>query len=268
MGVDNLFTFRLLHLYTYINMKYQKGFAPLVIILLVVLGVGIVGGGYVVVKDKKQQKQLEAEKNDLKQFNQETNYQNPDTSNPSPETSVNNQTTTKSSTTAKQETVQILGYISKDQVGIIKIGAQMPSQDSLLREGYLLTEKIISAEGSPQKIYIVTQNGKQLLTFYHRPDFNVGIHNIMVQSSGFTTDKGIAIGSTISDFIKAYPTYRLWHTLEEGEKFVLNTAIDAPTPQFFLKREDLADSKKDFWRKEINISDFNADAKITEIRVY
>ena len=166
MGVDNLFTFRLLHLYTYINMKYQKGFAPLVIILLVVLGVGIVGGGYVVVKDKKQQKQLEAEKNDLKQFNQETNYQNPDTSNPSPETSVNNQTTTKSSTTAKQETVQILGYISKDQVGIIKIGAQMPSQDSLLREGYLLTEKIISAEGSPQKIYIVTQNGKQLLTFY------------------------------------------------------------------------------------------------------
>jgi len=42
-------------------MKYQKGFAPLVIILLVVLGVGVVGGGYVVIKDKQEQEKLEAE---------------------------------------------------------------------------------------------------------------------------------------------------------------------------------------------------------------
>jgi hypothetical protein len=34
-------------------MKYQKGFAPLVVILLVVLGIGVVGGGYVLYKDKE-----------------------------------------------------------------------------------------------------------------------------------------------------------------------------------------------------------------------
>lgn len=36
--------------------QYQKGFAPLVIILLVVLGIGVVGGGYVLYKDQQQKK--------------------------------------------------------------------------------------------------------------------------------------------------------------------------------------------------------------------
>src|SRR5665811_1281569 len=47
-------------------MKYQKGFAPLIIILLVVLGIGVVGGGYVIYKDKQQQKEFEAKIQDLK----------------------------------------------------------------------------------------------------------------------------------------------------------------------------------------------------------
>lgn len=46
-------------------MKYQKGFSPLVIILLVVLGIGVVGGGYVLYKDKQQQKKLETQIQDL-----------------------------------------------------------------------------------------------------------------------------------------------------------------------------------------------------------
>jgi hypothetical protein len=46
-------------------MKYEKGFAPLVTILLIVLGIGVVGGGYVLYKDKQQQKKLEAQIQDL-----------------------------------------------------------------------------------------------------------------------------------------------------------------------------------------------------------
>lgn len=44
-------------------MKYQhqKGFAPLISILLVVLGIGVAGGGYVLYKDKGQQKKLETQ---------------------------------------------------------------------------------------------------------------------------------------------------------------------------------------------------------------
>src|SRR3989338_4841418 len=220
-------------------MKYQhQGFTPLVIILLVVLGIGVVGGGYVVYKDKQQQKKLEIQIQDLQD----------------------------QAVTTKQETAQILRYISRDQVGVFKIDAPIPSQDSFSIEGYLLTEKTIYPEGHPQKIYVVSKNDKQLLTFNVWGLGKIG--DIKVQSSEFRTDKSIAVGSTISDFIKAYPQYRLWYTAEEGEKFILNTAINAPTPQFFLKREDLLDSKKNFHNKEIKVSDFNANAKIAEIRVY
>lgn len=47
------------------NTNYKKGFAPLVIILLVVLGIGVVGGGYFLYKDKQQQKKLETQIQDL-----------------------------------------------------------------------------------------------------------------------------------------------------------------------------------------------------------
>ena len=39
-------------------MKYQKGFAPLIIILLIVVGIGVAGGGYVIYKNKQQQEKL------------------------------------------------------------------------------------------------------------------------------------------------------------------------------------------------------------------
>jgi len=45
--------------------EHQKGFAPLVIILLVVLGLGVAGGGYVLYKDKQEQKKLETQIQDL-----------------------------------------------------------------------------------------------------------------------------------------------------------------------------------------------------------
>ena len=41
-------------------MKYQKGFASLISIILIVLGISVAGGGYVIYKDKQQQKKNEA----------------------------------------------------------------------------------------------------------------------------------------------------------------------------------------------------------------
>jgi len=42
-------------------MRYQKGFVPLFVILLIVLGIGVTGGGYVIYKDKQQQKKFQAD---------------------------------------------------------------------------------------------------------------------------------------------------------------------------------------------------------------
>lgn len=43
----------------------QKGFTPVVLVLLVVLGVGVVGGGYALYKDKQKQEKLETQIQDL-----------------------------------------------------------------------------------------------------------------------------------------------------------------------------------------------------------
>lgn len=42
-------------------MKYQKGFAPVILILLIVLGLGAVGGGYMIYRDKQQLKKFNAQ---------------------------------------------------------------------------------------------------------------------------------------------------------------------------------------------------------------
>lgn len=65
-------------------MKYQKAFAPLVIILLIVLGIGVAGGGYVIYKDKQPQKKFEANTQELQ--NQQTS-DNSNNTNVSPTTS-------------------------------------------------------------------------------------------------------------------------------------------------------------------------------------
>ena len=161
---------------------------------------------------------------------------------------------------------EIFGSIATDHVSIFKIGAPIPSQDSLSGAGYSITETTEYPEGMPQKVYIVSKNDEQILDLWISYSDTIG--DISTRSPEFTTKEGIAVGSTISEFITAYPDYRLWHTLEEGEKFVLNITKDQFSPQFFLNRNDLVDPKKDFWKKEIRVSDFKADARIQEIRVY
>jgi hypothetical protein len=166
----------------------------------------------------------------------------------------------------EKEAHEIFGYVSNDQVGIFKINAPIPDLDTLSRNGYSINETTSSVEGDPYKLYTVSKDGKIVLTF---AVFTADkISEIRVKSSEFRTSEDIAVGSTLSDFIKAYPNYKLWYTAEEGEKFILNTTKDAATPQFFLFRNDLVNPKGDFYKTGIKVSDFKADAKINDIRVF
>jgi len=165
-----------------------------------------------------------------------------------------------------QKTSKAMGYISSDQAGIFKIGATIPNQETLSKNGYSITETPASSEGYQYVLYIVSKDGKPVLTF----DLSTTdtISDIRVKSSEFRTSEGVAVGSTLSDFIKAYPNYRLWYTAEEGEKFILNTTKEASSPQFFLDRSDLINPNGVFYKTGIKASDFKVDAKITEIRLF
>ncbi|OHA88782.1 MAG: hypothetical protein A2653_03210 [Candidatus Zambryskibacteria bacterium RIFCSPHIGHO2_01_FULL_43_25] len=62
-------------------MKHQKGFVPLVLITLIVIGIAVVGGGYVIYKDKQQENKLEGNTQDIQnsQFNIDTTVTQPTT---------------------------------------------------------------------------------------------------------------------------------------------------------------------------------------------
>jgi hypothetical protein len=165
-----------------------------------------------------------------------------------------------------QEGLEVFGDISNDQVGIFKISELVPDQGVLATNGYSINETTASAEGQPYTLYVVSQEGELVLNFTLSPTNKIS--DIRVKSSDLKTAEGIAVGSTLVDFIKAYPNYRLWYTAEEGEKFILNTTKDAATPQFFLDRSDLVNPKGVFYKTGIKASDFKADAKINDIRVF
>jgi hypothetical protein len=160
----------------------------------------------------------------------------------------------------------VLRSISRGQVGMFKNGDPIPTDDLLLKSGYSATETTYYPEGMAQKAYIISENAEQVLIL--KLSYQNKINDINVLSPKFMTAEGIVVGSTISDFIKAYPNYILWYSAEEGEHFVLNITKDENSPQFFLDRSDLVDPKENFFKKEITVSDFKADAQIREIRVY
>lgn len=84
-------------------MKSQKGFAPIVAIFLVVLGISVVAGGYVVYKDKQKENEFQAHLNSLE--NSQTT---------SEDTSAQSSTRDKTITTNTSSSINIATKLSCD----------------------------------------------------------------------------------------------------------------------------------------------------------
>jgi len=157
--------------------------------------------------------------------------------------------------------------IERGRAGLFKIDEPAPDQTLLSQEKYSIEETTVFPEGMPQKQYIVSRDGENLLTLNMSPDLSK-IWDIYVVSQKIKTKEDIGVGSTIFDFMKAYPNYNFWYSAEEGEHFVLNTSSDQNSPQFLLDRSGLLDPEKSFYPTKATISDFTPDAKIIRVRVY
>lgn len=230
--------------------KNQKGFMGIGIILAVIAVLAVGGIAYYV----------GTKNNSVSQNIQVDNYQ------PTIDTTTKNTTSTSTIVTD----VPVLGYITSNQVGLFHIGEPAPDETSLSQAKYSIKEITVFREGNPQKQFVVFKNGKDLLTFELPPNLS-NIGDITVISPEFKTKEGIGIGSTIADFIKAYPNYKLWYSGEEGEHFVLNTSNSKASPQFLLDRSGLINPDENFYyptRRQAKISDFKTSAKIVSVRVY
>ena len=88
-------------------------------------------------------------------------------------------------------------------------------------------------------------------------------------SDDFETEKGIKIGSTIEDFAKAYPDYKIWYTYVSG-KYVIETPT-LPDVQFILDPLSFTGDENMLNESdmiELNMGYMDKNGKITTIKVF
>jgi len=150
-----------------------------------------------------------------------------------------------------------------------KAPTELPSRYTIDKKSRLLEE-----EGNTwEEIYFqVSENGNELLSYKMGEDYNTKKNNvitgILVTSTKYKTSSNIGIGSTVEDFIKAYPNYSLWYTYI-GDMFVIQDK--SMKVQFLLDHKDYIGNKENLDFSDMVIvktSDFKLNSKITSIRIY
>ena len=90
---------------------------------------------------------------------------------------------------------------------------------------------------------------------------------IIILSEKHKTKDLIGINSTIEDFIKKYPNYRIWWTYVSN-MCVLESETVGNNIQFLLDAEDcIIEPETDFEMTLLDITDFKKDSRIKKIRV-
>ncbi len=97
------------------------------------------------------------------------------------------------------------------------------------------------------------------------------VQEIMVLSSKASTEKGMGPGSKITDFIKAYPDYKIWYTYVAG--WIILESPSLKCVQFLLDENDyIGDAKKIKQPVSdmvtLKATDFKTDAIITKVRIF
>ncbi len=160
-----------------------------------------------------------------------------------------------------------------NSAGKFKIGNQIPfpeTSDNLKIKKE--TQTRMTEEGPEEEtLYIVNENSKDILSIKPEYNFETGnytqiIEEIIILSDKFKTLDGIGVNSTIQEFIKTYPNYKIWYTYISGMYVIETEEINA---QFILSEKDFIGNlnvKSDM--TTLNKTDFNSTTKILKIRIF
>lgn len=154
--------------------------------------------------------------------------------------------------------------------GDFEIGDKIPeeSDDYIVDQITAVRE---TEEGVHEElVYRILQNDEELLHLYPEYDIELDeyqdyITEIVVISDAYKTDKGIGIGSTMKDFLSAYPDFELWYTYI-SDMFVIETPVVRAE---FILDPDAYESDMDISGDIIMLdsTDFNLSNEITGIRL-
>lgn len=130
----------------------------------------------------------------------------------------------------------------------------------------------IMEEGDEEPVINLIENNTQILEISLKYDdekqkFINQIGEFLIKSNIFKTKEKIGVDSTIKDFIKVYPKYRIWYTYI-SDSFVIE--FKKSRIQFLLENKGYI-GKKDLMESdgiELKLEDFLPNTKIKEIRIY
>lgn len=163
--------------------------------------------------------------------------------------------------------------IRDQQAGPFKIGDELPGPATMMKYQMRVEQMIRITEEGPyaEPVTIIGENGADLIwlkpgLLADNPDYTNTISEITIISDKYKTAKEIGIGSSIKDFMIAYPDARVWYTYV-SQMYVLET--DNVKVQFLLDKADYL-GEKPAVKSEImplELKDLNPDGKIKQIRI-
>lgn len=174
--------------------------------------------------------------------------------------------TSQEDTTATEDNF----LIEKRSAGEFKLGAPIP----VALEGYSITreQQVRTTEEGPttETVFSIKEGNEELLKILPAFDMNTGestddIGEMRIISDKFRTKEGIGAGSTLEEFIKAYPHYKIWYTYVSDMYVVETEEVEA---QFLLEGEDFIGEKKiSSEMTPLKKEDFRKGAQISIVRM-
>jgi hypothetical protein len=156
--------------------------------------------------------------------------------------------------------------ITETQVGVFELGK--PVQQSHKGLDIESKTRLIKSEGEEieEIFYQILSESEELLTIAIEDAQTKIATEIFVHSDKFKTAENIGIGTTIEDFSKIYPDYKIWYTYV-SDRFVIET--DQTKIQFLLNKDDfVGDLEVNSDMIYLDFADFKEDSKIEKIRIY
>ncbi|HET8808800.1 MAG TPA: hypothetical protein VFM65_00860 [Flavobacteriaceae bacterium] len=164
-----------------------------------------------------------------------------------------------------------IGKISEGKVASFEIGDKIPQ--NIKKYQIQQKEQTRYTEGGPVKevIYILSKEGEKHLVL--KPEFdpstksyNQTIAEIFVFSEKYKTAENIGVGSTLTEFSKAYPDFKIWYTYV-SDRYVAENSNSSI--QFLLNEKDFKGNiQPEEVKVPLQLDDFSEGAKISKIRIY
>lgn len=163
--------------------------------------------------------------------------------------------------------------ISDMQAGPFKVNAELPGPMTMMKYQMRIEQKTRVTEEGPEteSVTIISESGQDLL--WLKPgfistsaDYDNTIREINVFSKKYKTKENIGVGSTLTDYFKAYPEHRMWYTYVSDMWVVETPVVQA---QFILDENDFTGILPETTSEQMEISplDFKSTAKIKSIRL-